>query len=132
VRKRTRHSVESLDPDSHVLAHPSFREIPKCMFPLASRKAKDEYNRLALLLFNAGHLTALKHRALSSYAMQYESINKSIDEGKTLSTFAFNVLDKLLRKLGLDELDKPIASPETAPKNKFSKCGFSARRREPV
>ena len=54
--------------DPRVVAHPGFRKIPDCLFPLRTKEAKREYNTLARVLFDAGHMTVAKHRALSSYA----------------------------------------------------------------
>lgn len=115
--------------DPRVLAHPSFREIPKCLFPLSTKEAKQEYDKIALMLFDAGALTAGKHRQLSIYAMQFDIVHRYPSEGKMLKAANFVQLQKALADLRLDEIDKPIAASETARTNKFALCGFAARGR---
>ena len=115
--------------DLNVLAHPSFREIPKCLFALRSKEAKAEYDTLARAMFEAGRLTLDKHRALSSYAMQFDILTRTGVEGKAIPAYAFTHLDKTRNSLGLDQLEQPIAAPASAPVNKFAHTGFANRRR---
>ena len=115
--------------DPHVVAHPAFREIPKPLFPLVSRQAQKEYDTLARIVFNAGHLTVEKHRALSSYAAQFDNVQRAIAEGKQIRASTFVQMDKARKDLRLDELDKPIAAPQDTPVNKYARAGFAARRR---
>ena len=115
--------------DLNVLAHPSFREIPKCLFALRSKEAKAEYDTLARAMFEAGRLTLDKHRALSSYAMQFDMITRTGVEGKAIPAYAFTYLDRTRNSLGLDKLEQPIAAPASAPVNKFARTGFANRRR---
>ncbi len=115
--------------DLKVLAHPSFREIPKCLFPLQAEEAKAEYDTLARAMFEAGRLTLDKHRALSSYAMQFDMIMRTGVEGKAIPAYAFANLDRTRNSLGLDQLEQPIAAPASAPVNKFAHTGFAHRRR---
>lgn len=114
--------------DTNVVAHPAFREIPKSVFPLRTKEAQDEYNSMARILFDAGRLTISKHRALSSYAAQFDNITEASSAGKPIRGSWFAQLDKARKELGLDDLDKPIAAPETARGNKFARSGFASRR----
>jgi hypothetical protein len=115
-----------------VVAHPAFRRIPECLFPLVSDKAKTEYNSIARMLFNAGRLTLGTHRVLCSYAMQFDVITRNAEAGKQIRAHSFVQMDRARAQLKLDDLDSPIAAPEDAPVNKFSAAGFSARRRQAV
>lgn len=115
--------------DPRVVAHPAFREIPKCLFPLSTEEAQGEYDTVARLLFDAGRLTAGAHRTLSSYAMQFDAITKAAAEGKQVRGSWFANLDKARSQLGLDDLDKPIAAPAKAPTNRYARVGFAHRRR---
>lgn len=80
------------------------------------------------MLFDAGRMTIGAHRALCSYAMQFDAINRTADEGRAIAASAFVQLDKARTALGLDDLDKQIAAPDGATENKFARAGFSARR----
>lgn len=115
--------------DPRVVAHPSLREIPKCLFPLKSKKAKDEYDTLARMIFDAGQMTASKHRQLSTYAAQFDVIHSYPDEGKMLKAANFIQLDKALKALKLDEIDKPVGIPQGQAASKYALCGFASRRR---
>ncbi len=115
--------------DTSVVAHPSFREIPKSLFPLRTDAAQTEYDTLARTLFERGRLTLATHRALSSYAMQFDTITAAAANDKQIRGSWFNQLDKARKELGLDEIDKPIASSASAPTNKFAHVGFAGRRR---
>ena len=115
--------------DPNVLAHPSFREIPKCLFPLQAEESKAEYDTLARAMFEAGRLTLDKHRALSSYVMQFDMITRTGVEGKAIPAYAFAHLDKMRNSLGLDQLDHPIAASASAPVSKYARAGFANRRR---
>jgi phage terminase small subunit len=115
--------------DPRVVAHPGFRKIPDCLFPLRTKEAKREYNTLARVLFDAGHMTVAKHRALSSYCMQFDNISAAPSEGKTIRGSWVAQMDKARNSLGLDDLDKPVASPADAKTNKFARAGFASRRR---
>ena len=114
--------------DPKVVAHPAFRDIPGCLFPLNTTEAQAQYDASARLLFDAGQLTASKHMALSSYASQFDSITLLARDGKPARASAFAQLDKARRELGLDDLDKPIAAPASAPTNAFARTGFPNRR----
>jgi hypothetical protein len=74
-------------------------------------------------------MTVAKHRALSSYSMQFDNIVAAPAEGKTVRGSWVAQMDKSRRDLGLDDLDKPVASPEGAKANKFARAGFASRRR---
>ena len=116
-----------------VIALPGFREIPKSLFPLKTAEAQSEYDTLARILFERGRLTIGAHRALSSYAAQFDSITvANTTPGKQTRASWFAQLDKARRELGLDDLDKPIASPAGAAPNKFAGVGFAGRRRPAV
>lgn len=112
-----------------VVAHPAFRQVPKCLFPLKQEAAQAEYDTLARMLFDAGRLTLAAHRALSSYAIQFDTITAAASEGKQVRGSWFAQLDKARKELGLDDIDKPIAAPAGAPVNKFARVGFAGRRR---
>lgn len=120
-------ALKSVDGDRGVVAHPSFRRIPKCLFKLSSDDAEREYDRLARAFFERGRLTLGLHGDLSSYAKQMDIIS-SADPERPMRASWFTNLDKLRAKLKLDDIDKPIAASENAPVNKFSRAGFSARR----
>lgn len=114
--------------DPRVVAHPAFREIPKCLFPLKASEAQSEYDTLARMLFDAGRLTVGAHRDLSSYAAQFDAITNATAAGRPMRGSWFANLDKARSKLALDDLDKPIAAPEHAPRNKYADVGFPNRR----
>lgn len=115
--------------DGTVVAHPAFRELPKCLFTLRTAEAMAEYETLARMLFERGRLTLAARRSLSSYAMQFDTITAAAAEGKQVRGSWFTQLDKARKELGLDEIDKPIAAPTSAQANKFAHTGFPARRR---
>lgn len=114
--------------DPRVVAHPGFREIPTCLFPIQTEQAQKQYDQIARALFEAGRLTLDAHSALSSYAMQFDVITRATAEGRVVRSLAFTQLDKARTALRLNELDNPIASSEDAPVNKFARSGFSTRR----
>lgn len=114
--------------DQGVVAHPAFRRIPDPLFPLTG-EGREEYDRLARLLFNAGRLTLETHRQLSSCAVQFDNIHRAAAEGQIMSASMFTQYETARRRLGLDDLDKPIAAPEAAPTNKYAGVGFANRRR---
>ncbi|MGY2052948.1 hypothetical protein [Methylobacterium sp. JK268] len=114
--------------DERVLAHPAFRQIPACLFPLSTDEAGREYDRLARVLFDAGRLTLARHSALSAYAMQFDAVITATHQGKPLRASWFAQMDRARRELDLDGIDKPIAAPASAPLNKFARTGFANRR----
>jgi hypothetical protein len=61
--------------------------------------------------------------------MQFDNITAAPAEGKTIRGSWVAQMDKARNQLGLDDLDKPVASPEDAKTNKFARCGFANRRR---
>lgn len=129
VKRKIDHGIAQVGGgDPKVVAHPAFRELPACLFPLNTAAAQGQYDANARLLFDAGLLTASKHMALSSYAAQFDSITLLAQEGMPARASAFAQLDKARRELALDNLDKPIAAPASAPTNKFSRTGFPNRR----
>ena len=103
------------------------QQIPTCFFPLSTEQASGEYDFLARKLFDADRLTLAMHRALSSYALQIDSIIKAKEAGKHIPAFWFATLDKARLQLKLEQLDDPV--PRSAPPNKFAHCGFSNRSR---
>jgi hypothetical protein len=128
--KRTDHG--DVGGNKSVVAHPAFRRVPECLFPLVTDKAKSEYNAIARMLFNAGRLSMASHRTLCSYAMQFDTIIRNTEAGKPIRAHSFTQMDRARAQLKLDDLDSPIAAPEDAPTNKFAAAGFSARRRQAV
>lgn len=114
--------------DPRVVAHPSYREIPKSLFPLGTTEAQAEYDALARMLFDAGRFAAGPHRILSSYAMQFDTITCAAAAGKQIRGSWFAQLDKARKELGLDELDRPIAAPAGASVNRYARVGFANRR----
>lgn len=114
--------------EEKVVAHPAFREIPKCLFPLQTEAAQKEYDTIARVLFDAGRLMLGTHRALSSYAMQFDTITAAAASGKQVRGSWFAQLDKARNELRLDDIDKPIAAPQGATVNKFARNGFASRR----
>lgn len=112
----------------NVVAHPAFREVPKCQFTLRTTEAQAEFDTLARMLFDAGRLTAALHRVLSSYAMQFDTITAASAEGKQVRGSWFAQLDKARSQLGLDDLDQPIAAPRSARANRYARTGFPNRR----
>lgn len=115
-----------------VVPHPAFRQVPKCLFTLKTKEAKSEYDTLARTLFDGGRLTLGAHRTLSSYAMQFDTITAAAAEGKQVRGSWFAQLDKARSQLGLDDLDKPIAAPDSAQGNRFARVGFANRSRQAV
>jgi len=111
-----------------VLAHPGFRKFPACLYPLSSDEGRKEYATVGRVLYNLGYLTLDKHRALSEYAAQVDALHNAIAKDLPIRASRFDQIKRARKALGLDELDKPIAAPEDAPPNKFSRAGFSARR----
>lgn len=122
-------SVQVGGGDPKVVAHPGFRDIPKALFPLITDEAKAEYDTLARLMFDAGRLTVGAHRALSSYAGQFDAITRAVSSGNPVRGSWFANLDKARKQMGLDDLDKPIAAPSGAPQNKYASVGWANRRR---
>jgi len=127
-----RKPTEAVGGNPGVVAHPAFRRVPECLFPLVHDKAKREYDSIARLLFNSGRLTMATHRDLCSYAMQFDVITRNSEAGKPIRAHSFVQMDRSRVRLKLDDLDTPIAAPEDAPVNKFSGAGFSARRRQAI
>jgi hypothetical protein len=115
--------------DAKVVVHPGFRNIPPCAYPLATDEARQDYDRYARLLFDHDRLTVDAHRILSSASSQFDVIILAQREGRPLRASWYVQRDKLIDKLKLDDLNSKIARPEQAQANKFSRCGFSARRR---
>jgi hypothetical protein len=106
------------------------QQIPACFFPLSTEDASREYEFLARKLFDAGRLTLAMHRALSSYALQVDSIIKAKEAGRHVSAFSFATMDKSRSRLKLEELENPFSPAKVAPpQNKFAHCGFSSRSR---
>ncbi len=114
--------------DPKVVAHPGYREIPACLFPLTSDEAKAEYDRLARVLFDAGRMTLGKHSALSAYAMQFDTMQTIARSGKVVKGLHFEQLARALKTLDLDATDSPIAAPSTAAVNRYARFGVSRRR----
>src|SRR5215213_4871242 len=81
-------------PSGSVVAHPTFRDIPRCLFALRSAEAQREYDEIARVLYDANRLTIGVHRALCSYAMQFDTITVAAAEGKMIRAPAFVQLDK--------------------------------------
>lgn len=99
-----------------------------CFFPLSTEHALREYEFLARKLSDAGRLTLAMHRALSSYALQVDSIIQAKEAGKHIPAFWFATLDRARLQLKLEQLEDPV--PRSAPlPNKFAHCGFSNRSR---
>jgi hypothetical protein len=108
-------------------------QLPRCFFPLKTEEAAQEYELVARALSDAGRLTLAMHRAVSSYALQVDSIVTAIKIGKPMRAFSFAVMDKARAQLKLEELERPAApllpaAPAPRP-NKFANCGFSSRLR---
>src|SRR5688500_8541737 len=108
-------------------------QLPACFFPLKTEEAAQEYDLVVRALSDAGRLTLATHRAVSSYALQVDSIVTAIKMGKPMRAFSFATLDKARARLKLEELEKPaVPSLAVAPAprpNKFANCGFSSRSR---
>lgn len=112
----------------NVAAHPTLREIPRCLFPLESDEANREYDELARILFDNDRMTVGTHRALCSYAKQFDSIVGAGKAKRVIRGTAFVQLDRARAALKIDDIEKRIAAPADAPENKFSHVGFAARR----
>jgi len=112
--------------DQRVLAHPGYREIPKCKLPLTTEAANNEYDLVARTLFDSGKLDLFHHSQLSIYASMFDKIAS----GANASGRDRDLLQRALEALKLDELNSgPVAAAKGAPVNKFARAGFSARRR---
>ena len=126
--KRRAEPAQAGQGDPKVIAHPAFREIPACLFALRSEQAQKEYDTIARMLFDAGRLTAVSHRTLSSYAVQFDNITLAAAEGRPTRGNWFIQLERTRNALKLDDLDQPIAAASSAPVNKYARIGFPNRR----
>ncbi|MCC2654885.1 MAG: hypothetical protein K0Q60_5052 [Microvirga sp.] len=107
-------------------------QLPACFFPLSTEEAAQEYDLMARALSDAGRLTLAMHRAVSSYALQVDSIVTAIKMGKPMRAFSFATLDRARSQLKLEELEKtapPSLPALPPPPNKFANCGFASRSR---
>ena len=114
--------------DPRVVAHPAFRQIPKCEFPLKTKEAKAKYDAIARSLHDAGRLTAEKHEYLSLYAMQIDEIHLRKKAGEPVRPAASIQAAKTLRALKLNEIETPISAAPNAQASKFARTGFANRR----
>jgi len=98
------------------------------LFPLESDEAKREYDELARILFDNDRMTVGTHRALCSYAKQFDAIVGAGKAKRVIRGTAFVQLDKARAALKIDDIGQRIAAPKDAPENKFARVGFAARR----
>jgi len=123
-----KHALELVPQDSSRAAVTS-GEIPSCLFPLRTTKAQAEYESLAQILWQAGQLTIDRYRVLSEYALQFDCLHVSLDEGLTIRPSRFDQLKRARRALRLRDLD--LSKPEEVRRpNKFARSGFSSSRRQ--
>ena len=106
----------------------SVSDLPRCLLPLRTEEAQQEYDLLGQALVQAGRLTMGMHRGLSSYAAQFDGIIRAAQEGKQMRASWFTQLDRARAELKLDELEKATAAAPTPRPNKFARSGFSTRR----
>ena len=112
-----------------VVAHPTFRRIPPCKVPLKTVEGQKEYDTYARMLFDAGRMDTSRHVYLSLYASAIDMITLKAAGGSPPRASTLDSAMKNFAKLGISDLDKPIAAPADAPTNKYASSGFSARRR---
>lgn len=122
-------AVRETSEGANVITHPGFTKIPLCQFTLKSEAAQARYNELVRLLWNAGRLSLDKHMTLSNYCMLFDQIQQIEKDGRVPRASWFTGLLKAQKALGIDDLDKPIAAPVEAPRNRFEKFGIARRRR---
>lgn len=126
MAKRTAAQIGGGDPA--VVAHPGFRAVPACLYPLSTKEGRGEYQTLSRVFYERGRLTLDAHRSLSEYAAQVDALHNAIAKGLPIRASRFDQIKRARKALALDDLDKPIAAPADAPVNKFARAGFSARR----
>lgn len=114
--------------DPKVLAHPGYREFPPSKITLKTEKAQREYEAIGRLLWNAGRLSQATHLDLSAWAGFLDQIEQIETEGRTPRASWFTGLVKAQARLKLDDLDKPISAPKSAPINPYSRFGFARDR----
>jgi hypothetical protein len=114
--------------DDRVVAGPGYREIPKCKLPLRTEAGQREYDTTARLLFDAGRFDHYHHSQLSLYAIAFDEMQVAVAAGRPVRGEMQKQIQRAFEKLGINDLNKPIAAPTGAPTNKFASCGFSARR----
>jgi hypothetical protein len=118
--------------DARVIAHPAFRDVPEPRYPLKTDKAKAEYERVVMILFNASRLTNETHLLASTFALHVDGIERKLKKNQIIPTHAIVQHDRALRALKIDDSSSPIAAPEGAAANRYSLCGFASRRRQAV
>lgn len=112
-----------------VLAHPAFRKIPESQVPLDTDEGQAAYDKYARILFERGRLDLNAHAYLSVYAQAMDEVARRKAAKEPIRASLLDRAMKALGKLGLDELNKPVAAPESAEGNRFAHCGFANRRR---
>lgn len=100
--------------------------VPSCLFPLRTPKAQTEYETLAELLLQSGRLTVDSYRVLSEYALQFDCLHVSLNEGLLVRSSRFDQIKRARKALRLRDLDVPAKEQR---ENKFARCGFSSRPR---
>lgn len=126
MAKRT--AAQASGGQAAVVAHPGFRKVPACLYPLSTKEGRGEYDTLSRIFYERGRLTLDAHRALSEYAAQVDALHGAIAKQIPIRASRFDQIKRARNALGLNDLDKPIAAPADAPVNKFARAGFSARR----
>lgn len=112
-----------------ILAFKSYREIPKCLFPLLTEEGKKAYDDVVRGKYESGKLTLGLLHDISSYALQVDNIARAALTGKQPRGSWSTQLDRARQKLDLDDNRTIIAAPSEAPINRFAHSGFSASRR---
>jgi hypothetical protein len=115
--------------DPKILAFKSYRDIPKCIFPLLTDAAKQAYDDVVRGKYDAGKLTIGLLHDISSYALQIDNIARAALTGQQPRGSWGVQLDRARQKLDLDDNRTVIAAPSDAPINRFAHTGFASRRR---
>lgn len=112
-----------------VLAFKSYRDIPRCIFPLLTEEAQRAYDDVVRGKYESGKLTTGLLHDISSYALQVDNIARAAKTGQQPRGSWSTQLDRARQKIDLDDNRTVIAAPEDAPINRFAHTGFATRRR---
>src|SRR4051812_9465299 len=89
----------------------SSMSAPPCLYPLRSEQARAEYHTLASALLERQRLTTETLRSLSEYAVQFDCLQVSLQQGATVRSSQFDQLKRARKSLRLADLDTPVAPP---------------------
>lgn len=126
--KRYSQEARSVGAVTNLVAFPSLREIPACMFPLDAQ-GQALYDELARVLFEQGRLTVLSHAELSALAGGMTQVRKKIESGAPAPAGAFKAFLERIDKLQKASIDRAYAGSSTEGRSsKFRNSGFANRK----